>query len=109
MTNQINLLKFVNKVSMTKMGSKKGITETDPRFKLLEKIVTEEMAEVALALEYRVHMTAEEVAKRCNKPVSRTRELLWDLAMAGVATVIREGDEDTFGMKPGCQVFLKWW
>lgn len=96
MTNQINLLKFVNKVSMTKMGSKKGITETDPRFKLLEKIVTEEMAEVALALEYRVHMTAEEVAKRCNKPVSRTRELLWDLAMAGVATVIREGDEDTF-------------
>ena len=63
LTSQINLLKFVNKVSMTKMGSKGGVTETDPRFKLLEKIVTEEMAEVALALEYRVHLKAEEIAK----------------------------------------------
>lgn len=96
MTNQINLLKFVNKVSMTKMGSKNGVTETDPRFKLLYKVVTEEMAEVALALEYRVHLNAEEISKKCNKPLPRTKELLWDLAMAGVATVIREGDDDVF-------------
>jgi len=96
MTEQIKLLEFVNKVSMTKMGSKKGITEEDPRFKLLEKVVTEEMAEVALALEYRVHLKAEEIAKKCGKPVERTRELLWDLAMAGVATVKKEEDGDTF-------------
>lgn len=96
MTEQIKLLEFVNKVSMTKMGSKKGITEEDPRFKLLEKVVTEEMAEVALALEYRVHLKAEEIAKKCGKPVERTRELLWDLAMAGVATIKKEEDGDTF-------------
>ena len=96
MTEQLKLLAFVNKVSMTKMGSKGGVTETDPRFKLLEKIVTEEMAEVALALEYRVHLNAEDVAKKCNKPLARTQELLWDLAMAGVATVKREGDVDVF-------------
>jgi len=96
MTEQIKLLEFVNKVSMTKMGSKKGIKEDDPRFKLLEKVVTEEMAEVALALEYRVHLKAEEIAKKCGKPVDRTKELLWDLAMAGVATVKKEEDGDTF-------------
>ena len=96
MTEQIKLLEFVNKVSMTKMGSKKGITDEDPRFKLLEKVVTEEMAEVALALEYRVHLKAEEIAKKCGKPVERTKELLWDLAMAGVATVKKEEDGDTF-------------
>lgn len=96
MTEQIKLLEFVNKVSMTKMGSKKGINEEDPRFKLLEKVVTEEMAEVALALEYRVHMTAEEVAQKCGKPLERTRELLWDLAVAGVATVKREDKGDTY-------------
>jgi len=96
MTEQIKLLEFVNKVSMTKMGSKKGIKEDDPRFKLLEKVVTEEMAEVALALEYRVHLKAEEIAKKCGKPVERTKELLWDLAMAGVATVKKEEDGDTF-------------
>jgi len=81
---------------MTKMGSKGGVTETDPRFKLLEKIVTEEMAEVALVLEYRVHMKAEEISLKCNKPLARTKELLWDLAMAGVATLKREGEEDTY-------------
>lgn len=96
MTEQIKLLEFVNKVSMTKMGSKKGIKEDDPRFKLLEKVVTEEMAEVALALEYRVQLKAEEIAKKCGKPVERTKELLWDLAMAGVATVKKEEDGDTF-------------
>ena len=93
---QVKLLEFVNKVSMTKMGSKKGVTYDDPRFKLLEKIVTEEMAEVALALEYRVHLLPEEVAKKCGKSVDRTTELLWDLAMAGVATVKEENGRDTF-------------
>ncbi len=83
MTGQIKLLEFVNKVSMTKMGSKRGVTFDDPRFKLLEKIVTEEMAEVALALEYRVHLTVEEISKKCGKSVDKTRALLWDLAMAG--------------------------
>ncbi len=96
MTDQMKLLEFVNKVSMTKMGSKSGVTDEDPRFKLLEKVVTEEMAEVALALEYRVHLRAEQIAKKCNKPVERTRELLWDLAMAGVASIKREGEEDTY-------------
>ncbi len=96
MTEQIKLLAFVNKVSMTKMGTKKGLTEEDPRFKLLEKVVSEEMAEVALALEYRVHLSAEEVAKKCGKPLERTSELLWDLAMAGVATVKREEKGDTY-------------
>ncbi|MHC1735331.1 MAG: FAD-dependent oxidoreductase [Erysipelotrichaceae bacterium] len=96
MTEQIKLLEFVNKVSMTKMGSKKGINDEDPRFKLLEKVVTEEMAEVALALEYRVHMTAEEVAQKCGKPVEKTSALLWDLAVAGVATVKREDKGDTY-------------
>jgi len=95
-TEQIKLLEFVNKVSMTKMGSKKGIGSEDPRFKLLEKVVTEEMAEVALALEYRVHLTAEQVAKKCGKPVEKTASLLWDLAMAGVASIKKEALGDTF-------------
>jgi NADPH-dependent glutamate synthase beta subunit-like oxidoreductase/NAD-dependent dihydropyrimidine dehydrogenase PreA subunit len=93
---QIKLLEFVNKVSMTKMGSKGGVTYDDPRFKLLEKVVSEEMAEVALALEYRKHLLPEEIAKKCEKSVEVTTKLLWDLAMAGVATVKKENDRDTF-------------
>lgn len=93
---QVKLLEFVNKVSMTKMGSKGGVTYEDPRFKLLEKVVSEEMAEVALALEYRKHLLPEEIALKCGKSVERTTELLWDLAMAGVATVKKENGRDTF-------------
>lgn len=96
MTEQIKLLEFVNKVSMTKMGSKKGIKEDDPRFKLLEKVCTEEMAEVALALEYRVHLNAEEIAKKCGKSLENTTKLLWDLAMAGIVTLKREEKGDTY-------------
>lgn len=96
MTEQIKLLEFVNKVSMTKMGSKKGIKEDDPRFKLLEKVCTEEMAEVALALEYRVHLNAEEIAIKCGKSLENTTKLLWDLAMAGIVTLKREEKGDTY-------------
>ena len=96
MTTQIKLLEFVNKVAMTKMGSKKGVTENDPRFLLLEKIVTEEMAEVALALLYRKHQSVEEVAAACKKPLERTKQLLWDLAMAGVASVKAENGIDKY-------------
>ncbi|PAT01358.1 pyridine nucleotide-disulfide oxidoreductase [Candidatus Izimaplasma bacterium ZiA1] len=92
----LKLLEFCNKVSGTKMGSKKGVTETDPRYLLLEKVVTEEMAEVALILEYRFHQTAGEIAQKCNKSLERTKELLWDLAMAGVCSLKKEGDEDTY-------------
>ena len=94
--NQVNLLKFVNMVSGTKMNSKKGVGYDDPRFVLLEKVVTEEMAEAALALEYRVHQTPEVIAKKINKDVETTRKLLWDLAIAGVASIKKENGNDTY-------------
>ncbi len=90
------LLEFCHKVSNIKYGSKKGFSYDDPRYLLLEKVVTEEMAEVALALEFRVHMTAEEVAERAGKPVDKTKALLWDLAEAGVATVNKKDGVDKF-------------
>ena len=96
MTNQVKLLEFVNKVSGTKMGSKKGIKTDDPRFLLLEKVVTEEMAEVALQLEFRTHQTCAEIAKRCGKSVEETKSLLWDLAVAGVCFVGKDETSDIY-------------
>jgi NADPH-dependent glutamate synthase beta subunit-like oxidoreductase/NAD-dependent dihydropyrimidine dehydrogenase PreA subunit len=96
MTKQVKLLEFVNMVSGTKMGSKKGVDEHDPRFKLLEKVVTEEEAEVLLHLKYRDHQTIEEIAKACNKSVERTGELLWNCARTGAAVVKSENGKDVF-------------
>jgi NADPH-dependent glutamate synthase beta subunit-like oxidoreductase/Na+-translocating ferredoxin:NAD+ oxidoreductase RNF subunit RnfB len=94
--NQPKLLEFVNKVSGTKVGSKKGVTTDDPRYLLLEKVVTEEMAEVALALEFRTHQTCAQIAEKCGKPYDVTKKLLWDLAEAGVCFVGLDEDADIY-------------
>lgn len=96
MTNQIKLLEFCNKVSGTKLGSKKGVDENDPRFKLLEKVVTEEMAEVALKLKFREHQTSAEIAHSLGWDVDKTNQLLWDLSFVGVAVVNKKDGDFKF-------------
>lgn len=96
MERKIKLLEFINKVSGIKMGSKKEIDESDPRYMLLEKVVSEEEAEVLLHLEYRVHKTIDEVAQACGKSYEKTKELLWSSAIAGAACVKSENGKDVF-------------
>lgn len=93
---QIKLLEFVNKVSGTKMGGRNQVGYEDPRFVLLEKIVTEDMAVVALALEYRVPLSAEEIAEKLNRQKDEVEDLLWDLARVGVATINVKDGVDKF-------------
>lgn len=90
------VLDLANKISRTKRGSKNEITPNDPEYKILEPIVTEEMAEVALCLKLREPMSASEIASLCGKPVEKTEKLLWDLAYAGVAIVNKVDGVDKF-------------
>lgn len=96
MDKNVKLLEFCHKVSNLKMGSKKGFSYDDPRYMLLEKVVTEEMAEIAMHLEYRKPLTAKEVALKAAKDVEEVSTLLWDLAMAGVATINKKDGVDKF-------------
>lgn len=81
------VLDLANHISKKKRGSKNEIKSTDPEYMILEPVVTEEMAEVALCMKMRTKATAEELAPLCGKTVKRTSELLWELAMAGVCFV----------------------
>jgi len=81
------VLELANKISRTKRGTKTGIKPEDPEYKILEPVVTEEMAEVALCLELRKPQSAAEVAALCGKSEEETAKILWDLAMAGVCFV----------------------
>jgi NADPH-dependent glutamate synthase beta subunit-like oxidoreductase len=81
------VLDLANKISRTKRGSKSGITAADPEYKILEPVVTEEMAEVALCLELRKPKSAEEIAALCGKSLELTTKLLWELAIDGVLFV----------------------
>jgi NADPH-dependent glutamate synthase beta subunit-like oxidoreductase len=96
MAVKIKVLEFANKVSRKKMGSKDGIQPTDPEYMILEPVVTEEMAEVALGLEMRKPQSAEEVAAKCGKPVELTSRLLWELSLAGVCFVNKKDGVDQY-------------
>jgi NADPH-dependent glutamate synthase beta subunit-like oxidoreductase/NAD-dependent dihydropyrimidine dehydrogenase PreA subunit len=81
------VLDFANKVSNKKRGAKDAIKPEDPEYRILEPLVTDEMGEVALGLEFRIPQSAEEVAAKCGKSAELTAKLLWELADAGVCFV----------------------
>ena len=75
------ILKLGQKIT-DRIGVK--VTENDPEYWGLASVVTDEMAEVALAMKVRVPATAAEVAKKCKKSVERTEELLEKMSVIGV-------------------------
>jgi NADPH-dependent glutamate synthase beta subunit-like oxidoreductase/NAD-dependent dihydropyrimidine dehydrogenase PreA subunit len=81
------VLDFANKISRVKRGSKNEITAEMPEYKILEPVVSNDMAEVGLCLELRKPLSAEDVAPLCGKSIEETENLLWDLAVAGGAFI----------------------
>lgn len=96
METKQKVLEFANKVSNKKVGAKGSITVDDARYRILEPVVTDEMAEVALVMEFRIPQNAEQLAAKCNKSLERTKELCWDLAMAGVCFVNERDGVDVY-------------
>lgn len=81
------VLQLANHIGRKKHGSKSSYTYTDPEYMILEPVVTDEMAEVGLCLEFRKPKSAEVVTKLCGKSVEEAEKLLWELAVAGVCFV----------------------
>lgn len=81
------VLALANKIGNRKMTAKNAYTENDPEYKILEPVVTDDMADVAMHLAFRVPRSAAEIATLCGKPETETSNLLWDLSMAGVSFV----------------------
>lgn len=90
------VLDLANHISNKKRGSKNEIKSTDPEYMILEPVVTEEMAEVALCMKIRKKATAKELAPLCGKTIEKTTELLLELADAGVCFVNNIEGVDTF-------------
>lgn len=92
------VLDLANKISRTKRGKKDEITPDRPEYRVLEPIVTDEMAEVALCLAFREPKSAQEISVLCGKPVETTERLLWELALAGAAFVNKIDGVDKYWM-----------
>lgn len=90
------VLDLANHIGKKKRGSKNEITSKDPEYMIMEPVVTEEMAEVALCMEMRTKTTAAKLALLCGKTEELTAKLLWDLAVAGVCFVNVIDGVDTY-------------
>lgn len=90
------IMKLAKKISI-ESKTYTGIKETDPEYKILDPVVTDEMAEVALGLKVRKYLTTEDVAKKIGKPIDYCENQLMKLADAGVCKVSRNKDgKDTW-------------
>ncbi|WP_288221206.1 FAD-dependent oxidoreductase [uncultured Clostridium sp.] len=90
------VLDLANHISGKKRGSKNEIKPEDPEYMILEPVVTDEMAEVALCMKIRKKTNASELSKLCGKSVEETEKLLWELAIAGVCFVNNIDGVDTY-------------
>ncbi len=76
------ILKLATKISL-ECGTYTGVTPNDPEYKILDPVLSDELAEIAMGLKVRKYSTAEEVAKRVKKPLERVREALNELQWIG--------------------------
>lgn len=93
---KLKVLEFANKVSGTKMGHKNGITQEDPRYYIMEPVVSDDMAEIALCMDFRKPKSVKELAKLSGKDEKKTGELAFELAKAGVCFVNNIGGVDKY-------------
>ena len=102
------ILKLGQKIT-DRIGVK--VTVNDPEYWGLAGVVTDEMAEVALAMKVRVPDTAENIAKKCGKSLERTEELLKEMSVIGIIEYNWE-NEDRHKQYilpmfvPGCAEFM---
>ena len=57
-----SILKLATKISL-ECGTYTGVTPNDPEYKILDPVITDEMAEIAMGLKVRKYVSAADVAK----------------------------------------------
>jgi NADPH-dependent glutamate synthase beta subunit-like oxidoreductase len=77
------VLELANKIAAGITGGIVKVKPTDPEYRILEPVTTDEMAEVALCLEIRKLKTIEEVAAKCGKPAEEVEKILSKMAVDG--------------------------
>ena len=103
------VLDLANKISRTKRGSRMEIRPEDPEYRILEPVVTDETAEVALCLELRQPKPSGEVASLCGKSVEETEKILYQLASDGIISFYPVDGVDNFQLElwvPGVMEFM---
>lgn len=87
------VLQLANKIAAGITGGVIKVKETDPEYKILDAVTTDEMAEIALHLEIRKPKSIKEIAKLCGKPEAEVEAVLSKMAIDGsVKSEIEHGE-----------------
>lgn len=102
------ILKLGQKIT-DRIGHK--VTVEDPEYWGLAGVITDEMAEVALAMKVRKPASAGEIAKKCGKNLARTEELLQEMSVIGLLEYNWENEDHHKQyvlpmFVPGCAEFM---
>ena len=90
------ILALANHIGRKKPGAKDAYDYDAPEYRILEPVISDEMAEVCMTMAIREKVTAETASERCGKPVETCHRLLLELADAGVCFVNIIDGKDTF-------------
>ncbi|PKM71624.1 MAG: pyridine nucleotide-disulfide oxidoreductase [Firmicutes bacterium HGW-Firmicutes-16] len=72
------------------------LDENAPEYYVMDCVVTDEMAEVGLAMELRKPQTLAKISKKCGKSLEETGRLARELAQVGACIFHTENGEDVF-------------
>lgn len=103
------VLELANKIASGVTGGLVRVKPTDPEYKILEPVTTDEMAEVALCLEFRKPKSVEEVAALCGKPVDEVEKILYKMAVDGSVKLEQENGVDKYFLElfvPGVMEYM---
>ncbi len=78
-----NVLALANKINAGLTGGIVKVKPTDPEYRILEPVTTDEMAAVALHLEIRKPKSVEEVAAKCGKSPEEVEAIFEKMAIDG--------------------------
>lgn len=103
------VLELANKINAGITGGVVKVKPADPEYRILEPVTTDEMAEVALALEIRKPKKVDEIVKLCGKPKKDVLRMLEKMAIDGVIKVETIKGEDEYFLElyvPGVMEYM---
>ena len=103
------VLELANKIGAGITGGVLKVKATDPEYRILEPVTTDEMAEVALCLEMRKPKSVEEVAALCGKSGEEVEKILFKMAVDGSIKLEHENGVDKYFLElfvPGVMEYI---
>ena len=109
MAVKTKVLALANKINAGLSGGLIRIKPTDPEYRILEPVTSDEEAELALHLEVRKPMSVAEIAKRAKRDPAEVERVLFQMAVTGSIKFERVGNENHYFLElfvPGAMEYL---